>query len=235
MTTSLDDNDAPIVHEPAPGANANANANASVIWLHGLGADGNDFAPIVPYLGDVVTYTRFVFPNAPMRPVSINGGLVMRAWYDIAEGSGDEAGTLVSSLADIEASCTSLAAMVETEVARGVTPERIVLAGFSQGGVIAQHTALPSQHRLAGVMALSTYLPFPERIERLGLPANQNVPYFLAHGTYDPMIQLDRAESSRDTLTRLGCTPDWHTYPIEHSVSPEEIRDIATWLASVAH
>jgi phospholipase/carboxylesterase len=226
MTNSRDDADAPIIHEPT------ATASASVLWLHGLGADGNDFAPIVPYLGDLVTYTRFVFPNAPMRPVSINGGFVMRAWYDIAEGSGSEAGTLVSSLADIEASCASLADMVEKEIASGIASERIVLAGFSQGGVIAQHTALPFEHRLAGVMALSTYLPFPERISQSGIPANQDVPYFLAHGTYDPMIALDRAESSRDELVRLGCSLDWHTYPIEHSVSPEEISDIAAWLNS---
>jgi len=203
--------------------------SAAVIWLHGLGADGNDFAPIVPHLSAVREHTRFTFPHAPMIPVAINQGLVMRAWYDI-QLDGSE---FISDESGIDASSSALEAWIEDEHKRGIPYDRIVVAGFSQGGAIAQHAAIRLPAALAGVMALSTYLPLPERAAAELTAANQNTPYFMAHGRFDPMLPIERAEQSRATLESLGYRVEWHAYDMEHAVCPEEIADIDRWLGTV--
>jgi len=203
---------------------------ATVIVLHGLGADGNDFVPIVGELGlPKDKGIRFIFPHAPMRPVTINGGAVMRAWYDIVGNDltnrGDEHG-IRDSQARIEQ-------LIAREKARGIAASRLVLAGFSQGGVIALQTGLRHPERLAGIMALSTYLALPQRLAAEAHSANRDVPIFMAHGTSDPMIRLAWAESSRHTLQADGYAVDWHTYPMPHSVCIEEVRDMGVWLRRV--
>jgi phospholipase/carboxylesterase len=202
-------------------------AEATVIWLHGLGADGHDFEPIVPELGLPPTLRlRFVFPHAPVQPVTINGGLAMRAWYDITnDGRQDAAG--------IRASQQRVEALIEREKSRGVAPARIVLAGFSQGGAIALHTGLRHPERLAGILALSTYLPLADTLAAEAHPANREVPIFMAHGTEDPLIPLARARASRDALRALGYQVEWHEYPMPHSVCAEEIAHIGAWLTRV--
>lgn len=203
---------------------------ASVIWLHGLGADGNDFVPVVPelQLPDELG-VRFVFPNAPVRPVTINGGMPGRAWYDIfgldEHAAQDEAG--------IEASRQATEQLIAAERGRGIAPGRIVLAGFSQGGAIALHTGLRHAQRLAGVMGLSTYLPLADQLSANVSPANADVPIFMAHGTLDPMLPQTYGETSRDHLQQLGYQVEWHSYPMQHQVCLEEIRDIGKWLQSV--
>lgn len=206
----------------------------SVIWLHGLGADGHDFEPVVAELRLPASLPlRFVFPHAPVRPVTVNGGMAMRAWYDIVslgpEGRADEKG--------IRESSTILDALIEREIDRGVNSERIVIAGFSQGGAIALHNALRTSHKLAGLMALSTYLALPTSIdtEIADNPKalNTSLPIFMAHGTMDPMVSFEGGSRSRDKLQELGFTVDWHEYPMAHSVCPQEIADIRKWLMSV--
>ncbi|MGH7354608.1 MAG: alpha/beta hydrolase [Candidatus Rokuibacteriota bacterium] len=200
---------------------------ASVIWLHGLGADGHDFEPIVPELDlPPAPAVRFVFPHAPTMPVTPNGGMVMRAWYDVYGLDGprreDEAG--------IRASQARVEALLAREKARGVGAARIVLAGFSQGGAVALQTALRHGERLAGVLALSTYLPLAAALPVEASPANRDVPIFMAHGAHDPVIPLDRATRSRDRLTGLGYAVEWHEYPMPHAVCGEEIADVGAWL-----
>ncbi|HEY3067250.1 MAG TPA: alpha/beta hydrolase [Methylomirabilota bacterium] len=203
---------------------------ATVIWLHGLGADGYDFVPVVEELGLPETlHLRFVFPHAPMQAVTINQGMVMRAWYDVTgdvrDRVGDERG--------VRASQARIEALVDAEKARGVADGAIVLAGFSQGGAIALHTGLRHRERLAGIMALSTYLPVAHTLEAEAAAANRDVPVFMAHGTYDTVIAIARARESRDTLRAAGYQVDWREYPMAHAVSAEEIMDVATWLAAV--
>jgi len=203
------------------------NPQASVIWMHGLGADGNDFAP----LADVIELhlgVRYVFPHAPMMPVSINAGYVMRAWYDISDAAirrEDEAG--------VRASQQSVEALLAREKSRGIAASRIVLAGFSQGGAIALQTGLRHAERLAGVMALSAYVPLADRLAAEANPANRGVPIFMAHGTADPMIAFARAQASRDLLLQQAYAVEWHEYRMEHSVCPQEVADIAGWLRRV--
>ena len=202
-----------------------AQPDAAVIWLHGLGADGHDFEPIVPEL-ELPKPVRFIFPNAPVRPVTINNGMRMRAWYDIFQFGGgpeDEAG--------IRASQKLVEAMIAEEKKRGMGA--IVLAGFSQGGAIVLQTALRHPERLAGVLALSTYLPLHATLEAERSQANRNVPIFMAHGQYDDIIPLVRAEQSRKMLERLGYPVQWHVYPMPHSVSPEEIEAISAFLRGI--
>ena len=203
---------------------------ATVIWLHGLGADGRDFVPIIPELrlpSDLAI--RFVFPHAPHRPVTINRGSVMRAWYDIAETEfgrqEDEAG--------IRESEQTVRGLIQRETERGVASERIVLAGFSQGGAVVLHTGLRLPQRLAGILALSTYLPLADTLKAEAHPANADVPIFMAHGADDPIIPLALGESSADLLTRRGANLEWRTYEMEHSVCLDEIQDIAGWLTRV--
>ena len=199
---------------------------ATVIWMHGLGADGHDFVPIIPELGLPKTLAiRFVFPHAPLRPVTINAGMVMRAWYDVLEPGGrrqDEAG--------VRASYVLIEALVAREKSRGIPADRIVLAGFSQGGVMALHTGLRHSEPLAGIMALSCYVPIARTLAAEASPANRDVHIFMAHGIYDDLIPVAGARRSRDLLLSLGCRVEWHEYPMPHSVSGEEVDDISRWL-----
>ncbi|MEX2123674.1 MAG: alpha/beta hydrolase-fold protein [Woeseia sp.] len=207
---------------------------SSVIWLHGLGADGHDFEPIVPELGlPRDAGVRFVFPHAPMRPVTINGGMTMRAWYDIRsfdrDGPQDEAG--------IRESATLLGRLVEREHQRGSDYGRIVLAGFSQGGAIVLHTALRYPRRLAGLLALSTWLPlaqsFRDEVADNENAASRAVPIFMAHGRFDPVLPIELGKSSKEALEHAGFTVEWHEFPMAHAVCAEEITAIGRWLQSV--
>jgi phospholipase/carboxylesterase len=200
----------------------------SVIWLHGLGADGHDFEPIVPelQLPDDLPL-RFVFPHAPIRPVTINGGMHMRAWYDIisldSEGRADADG--------VRESTAILEALIAREIERGVPAKKIVIAGFSMGGAIAMHTALHTGHRLAGLMALSTYLPIPGDVE--ASDGSRDLPVFAAHGTFDPMVLHQWGKASADSLAAAGFAVEWHDYPMQHAVCAEEIQDIRAWFLRV--
>jgi phospholipase/carboxylesterase len=203
---------------------------AAVIWLHGLGADGHDFEPIVPELRlPPSPGVRFVFPHAPMRPVTINAGWVMRAWYDVRE----EAGVRQEDGPGVRASQREIDALIAREVARGVAPRRIALAGFSQGGAMALQAGLRHPERLAGIMALSCALPLADTVATEASPANRDVPIFMAHGTQDPLIPLARGARARDLLHQLGYRVEWREYPMPHAVCPEEIRDISAWLRTV--
>lgn len=204
--------------------------SASVIWLHGLGADGHDFESIVPELGiGDDAGVRFIFPHAPMRPVTINGGAVMRAWYDIETLDLERH----VDLEDLETSRRQLEAWIAHERNLGVPSEKIILAGFSQGGAIVLYTGLSFGARLGGILALSCYHPRPELIAKSGSEANRQVPIFMAHGSRDPLVPVRLAEATVATLREHGYTPEWHTYPIPHGVSPQEIADIGTWLTQI--
>ncbi|MEO7728639.1 MAG: alpha/beta hydrolase [Burkholderiales bacterium] len=206
---------------------------AAVIWLHGLGADGNDFAPIVPELRLArAPAIRFIFPHAPMMPVTINNGQVMRAWYDVSFGD-LEGNTRRADEKGVRASQASVDALIEREVARGVEKRMIVLAGFSQGGAIALQTGLRHPQRLAGIMALSTYLPLAGQLAAEAAAANKDVPIFYAHGNYDQVIPLAMATASRDKLTAEGYLLEWHEYPMQHSVCAEEVAAVSAWLQKV--
>lgn len=200
---------------------------AAVIWLHGLGADGFDFVPIVEELRLPASLpVRFIFPHAAPRPVTINNGFVMRAWYDI-KGFGpdrpeDDAG--------IRESAAVVRHYIDQQIAEGIPADRIVIAGFSQGGAIAFQTALRYGQRLAGVMALSTYLPLRASVAKEASAANRDVPILMCHGAYDPIVQLQMGEASRDALHSLGYRIEWRSYPMEHSVCMEEVADISKWL-----
>ena len=205
-----------------------ADPRGTVIWMHGLGADGWDFVPIVrelPLPDSLVL--RFIFPHAPERPVTINNGFVMRAWYDIAQSDiarvPDEAG--------IRESQASVVRLIEREKARGVQPASIVLAGFSQGGAIALQAGLRFSERLAGIAALSTYLPLEDSLDREAAAANKSTPIFMAHGTEDAVIPMKLAEISQQALRRRGYDVEWHSYAMPHSVHPDEVQDLAEFLA----
>jgi phospholipase/carboxylesterase len=199
----------------------------SVIWLHGLGADGHDFEPIVPELvEDDWPALRFVFPHAPVRAVTINNGMRMRAWYDIL-------GLEIAQRQDergVRESIAFVNALVQREVARGVPSTRILVAGFSQGGAIALAAGVRHAERLAGIVALSTYLPIAESTEREASAANRAVPIFMAHGSLDPVVGQALGQMSCGLLQKLGYPVDWHSYPMPHSVSAEEIGDLAAWM-----
>ncbi len=203
---------------------------AAVIWLHGLGADGNDFAALVPEL-DLrdCPPIRFVFPHAPSIPVSLNGGYVMPAWYDILGADL----TNRQDVAGIQQSARSIAALIEFEAARGILFENIVLAGFSQGCAMALHTGLRFPQRLAGIMALSGYLPLADTLKIERSAANSHTPIFMAHGSRDPVVVPARGETSHQMLTELGYPVQWHSYPMEHSVHPQEVADISGFLSRV--
>ncbi|MEO0478585.1 MAG: dienelactone hydrolase family protein [Planctomycetota bacterium] len=201
--------------------------DASVIWLHGLGADGHDFEPVVPMLGlPPDLRVRFVFPHAPSIPVTLNQGFVMPAWYDIQEidlkRRHDEAG--------IRRSASQVRDLIALENERGIPTERIVLAGFSQGGAIALFEGLRHEKALAGVMALSTYLVCEESLDDERTQQNAQVPIFQAHGTMDPMVPIERGQAARDALVGRDYLVEWHEYPMQHAVHPDEIQDIGRWL-----
>lgn len=205
--------------ETAPGA------DRSIIWLHGLGADGHDFEPLVPELA-LPFSARFVFPHAPVRPVTINAGMPMRAWYDLVSlerGAREDEDGIRSSAADVSE-------LIERERVRGIAPQRIVLAGFSQGGAIALHVGLRATDVLAGVVALSTYLPLAHSVATERSAASASTPIWMAHGDADPVIALASAVASRDLLEQLGFRLTWRTYPMGHGVSADLVRDLRAWL-----
>ena len=208
--------------------------DGTVIWLHGLGADGHDFEPIVPeFRLENHADIRFVFPHAPVRPVTINGGTPMRAWYDVMSldrtGPQDEAG--------IRDSAGSLVQLIEREKARGVDTNRIVLAGFSQGGAIAMHTAMRFPHRLAGLMALSTWMPLESTIDEEVVTGAESqprdLPILMAHGSFDPMLPIAAGQHARDIMQQAGFSVQWHEYPMAHAVCAEEISEIRKWLLDI--
>jgi phospholipase/carboxylesterase len=212
---------------------AGAPVTAAVIWMHGLGADGHDFEPIVPELPLPKTLAvRFVFPNAPLQPVTINNGHVMRAWYDVAFGD-LEGRSRKPDEAGVRASVAAIEALIAREVERGVPAARIVIAGFSQGGAIALASGLRHHDQLAGIMALSTYLPLAESLPVEASAANRNIPVFFAHGSADPVIHISMARQSVERLQALDYPVQWHEYPMQHSVHPREIADIGAWLGRV--
>jgi phospholipase/carboxylesterase len=204
--------------------------DAAVIWLHGLGADGNDFVPIVEEMRLPASLSiRFVFPHAPVRPVTLNNGLRMRAWYDIAPGDI----TNRADIAGVRASQAQVEALIAREKARGIAAQRIVIGGFSQGGVIALHTGLRHSERLAGIVALSTSIVLGDLLEDEASPANRDVPIFMAHGTSDPMVRLEWGEAGRGALAAAGYRVEWHTYAMPHAVVWEEIEAVSAFLARV--
>jgi phospholipase/carboxylesterase len=202
---------------------------ACIIWLHGLGADGHDFAPLIPELGLVNEHAlRVVLPHAPYRPVTINGGQVMRAWYDILGSDLHQA----EDSQGIRQSEQLIRVLIEREIASGIAAEQIVLAGFSQGGAIALQAGLRYPQRLAGILALSCYIPLAVTLAAERTAANAAVPIMMAHGLHDPVVPLALAERSRDQLLGLGYAVDWHSYPMPHAVCPAEIADLRAWLGA---
>jgi phospholipase/carboxylesterase len=201
-------------------------ASHAVIWLHGLGADGHDFEPVVPELHLADLPVRFIFPHAPIQPVTINGGMHMRAWYDIRspqiQQDEDESG--------IHRSQTLLENLIAREGERGIPGQRIILAGFSQGGAIALQTGLRYAEPLGGILALSTYLPLVASLENERHEANSAIPIMMAHGRFDPIVPLSLAEDSRYFLQQAGYQVEWKIYPMQHQLCMEEIQDIASWL-----
>ncbi len=215
---------------PAVELETTPDPTASVIWLHGLGADGNDFVPIVPELGlPPALGLRFVFPHAPVRAVTINNGMRMRAWYDISAADLNNR----ADIAGVRQSQGELEALIAREKMRDVPSARIVLAGFSQGGAIALYAGLRHAERLAGILALSTYLVQADKLPAEAAAANRDVPIFMAHGTADPVVRFEWGQASRRALEANGNPVEWHEYRIEHSVCLEEVRAIGAWLAKL--
>ncbi len=220
MTTIQD----AVIIEPA------STHHASVIWLHGLGADGHDFEAIVPelrlpdHLG-----IRFIFPHAPVRPVTINGGMAMRAWYDVRSPDLRQQEDRES----IESSAGLLSDYIESEIARNIPSNRILVAGFSQGGAIALHAGLRYPFRLAGLLALSTYLPLSDRLQSEAHASNSDTPIMMAHGTLDPVIPVFQGKQSYEILNLAGFQITWHEYTMQHAVCPQEIRDISAWILAI--
>jgi phospholipase/carboxylesterase len=206
------------------------NPTAAIIWMHGLGADSSDFVPLVPEL-DLTGCgaIRFVFPDAPVMPVTMNNGYRMRSWYDIIglglDRQEDESG--------LRASQAAIEDLIARELERGIRSERIVLAGFSQGCAMVLQTGLRHAQPLAGMMCLSGYLPLRDQIQAERSPANQKTPIFMGHGQVDNVVPFDRAEKSRDMLLALGYAIEWHSYPMAHSVNAQEVADISKWLQTV--
>ena len=201
----------------------------TIIWLHGLGADGHDFESIVPEITlpkDVVV--RFIFPHAPVQPITLNGGMAMRAWYDILGLDR----TSEQDAQGIRQSERLIQQFIAEQIEQGIASERIFIAGFSQGGAMALHTGLRYGKSLAGIIALSTYLPLADAVADERHAANRHTPIFIAHGEFDPVLPLEFAQVSRDVLVSLGHAIDWHTYPMAHSVCPEEIAQLSQWLGS---
>ncbi len=215
----MSDKDPPIILQTG------AHARHSIVWLHGLGADGQDFVPLADEL-ELPVAVRHIFPHAPMRPVTINGGFVMRAWYDIAAASI----AAQQDAAGIRASQALVEALIAGELAHGISPQHIFLAGFSQGGALALHTAVRCTKVLGGVLALSAYLPLAETAARERSEQSLSTPVFMAHGRSDPVIPCALGSASRDMLLDLGYAVEWHEYAMQHSVCEEELRDAEAWL-----
>ena len=207
--------------------NPTGTPRACIIWLHGLGADGHDFEPLIPQLGIVETLgVRVVLPHAPHRPVTINGGMEMPAWYDIKAADFNRG----QDSEGIYESEQQLRALIQREVGSGIPAEHIILAGFSQGGAIVLHTGLRYPQPLAGILALSTYVPLADTLATEAVAANDRVPILMAHGMQDPVVPVQLALQSRDLLEQLGYNVNWHSYPMQHAMCPEEMLDIRDWL-----
>lgn len=214
-----------IEHETGP------DPSWAVVWLHGLGADGNDFAPMVPELvRRDWPAVRFVFPHAPQRAVTINGGMRMRAWYDIRDASFTQAGSARADEHGVVESIAQVDALIAHQGTRGIPASRVILAGFSQGGAITLACALRRRQPLAGLIALSTYLPMADRLGSAE-PAASMQPVFMAHGLMDPVIPHAAGMHSAALLRQAGFAVEWHSYPIGHGVGPDEIRDVGDWLS----
>ena len=213
---------------------AGAPVAASVIWLHGLGASGDDFVPVVPELNMPSSpAVRFIFPHAPVQPITINGGMPMRGWFDITSLDFEQR---EQDLTGMRKSVATVNQLIENEIASGIKTDKIVIAGFSQGGAIALMSALEGPHQVAGIMALSTYLPDADNVLQTFAKRSIDVdslPVFMAHGQYDDVIQIRFAEASRDAMVKQGLTVQWHAYPMPHSVNAEEIVAISEWLKGV--
>jgi len=218
----------PMSYLPCEVIETNTAVDASVIWLHGLGASGHDFVPIVPelQLPDSMG-VRFIFPHAPSIPITINGGMVMPGWYDILAMDMERE----IDIDQIMASSDAVAALIEREISRGISSDRIVLAGFSQGGAVVYQVALSYDKQLAGLMALSTYFATSKNIELSSV--NMSMPIHLFHGEYDPVVPEQMGKHALETLQSLGLDADYKTYPMEHEVHPQEVRDISEWLQKV--
>ena len=204
------------------------NPQHAIIWLHGLGADGHDFEPIAPQLAENLPAVHFVFPHAPVMPVTINGGMSMRAWYDIKS-------TELNAVQDaqgIQRSSLQILQLMQDLVESGIPIENQILAGFSQGGAIALHTAIRMETACAGIIALSSYLPLADEAESSITAAGKSQNIFYGHGTQDPVVPIGLGELSRGILAKLGLSISWHSYPMPHAVCPQEIDDIAQWLTS---
>lgn len=218
----------PLKPVPAVEIEPQTPATASIIWLHGLGADGNDFVPLIPYLQlPPQCAIRFIFPHAPKRPVTLNGGVVMRAWYDIRSGEftarEDEHG--------IQASQQLITTLIEHERARGIPAHAIILTGFSQGGAMALHSGLRYPQALGGIAALSTYLPLPHHLAGEKHPANRQVPILMVQGSEDSIVPPALARRSRQQLEKEGYAVDWHEYPMGHEICQEEIALLSAWFS----
>ena len=206
------------------------NPTFSIIWMHGLGADGHDFEPLVPeLLEDGMPVIRFVFPHAPVRPVTINNGYEMRAWYDIIGIDNRSA----EDFAGIKASAEAIGDLIRAENKRGIATERIAIAGFSQGGAMALHIATRYPEKFAGVIALSCYLPLARELATARNPANQSTPIFMAHGIQDPVVPYPLGEDSRHVLEAAGYPVEWHSYPMPHALCEPEVADLRAWLQRV--
>ena len=210
-------------------ADTGNNPDYLIIWLHGLGADGHDFEPVVPQFNNPKHTYRFIFPHAPVQPVTINGGMAMRAWYDILamdiNREVDEAGILKSA--------QLVEALIDQQLKDGFKAEQIVLAGFSQGGALTLHMALTASRKLAAVIALSCYLPIPQALNDNASSVNKETPFFMAHGKHDPVVPFALGEQSEDLLIKAGFNVDWHHYPIQHGVDMNELNDIKSFLLSL--
>jgi phospholipase/carboxylesterase len=202
------------------------NPKLVIIWMHGLGADGHDFEPVVPQFTIENLDIKFVFPHAPKIPVTLNGGMVMRAWYDIKmmdiQKHADKAG--------VEASEKLVLELIEEQLQKGFSHQQIILAGFSQGGAMSLQVSTNLKDKIAGIIALSSYLPVPEKFDKQIIKANLNTPIFMGHGTQDPMVPHSLGVASRKRLQQAGYSVDWHEYPIQHGVNLDELMDIKKWI-----
>lgn len=205
------------------------NPQYTIIWMHGLGADGHDFEPLVPELQAGLPPLRFVFPHAPVRPVTINNGYAMRAWYDIIGIDRRSA----EDFKGIGESADSIGGLIHREHARGIASDHILLAGFSQGGAMALHLATRHPDQFAGIIALSTYLPLSKELSKARGAANLTTPIFMAHGTHDPVVPFMLADESRQLLEGAGFRIEWHVYPMQHAVCEAEVADLSAWLRRV--
>lgn len=229
-SNAMSDNTIELVYPPTGGPPNNSKVEHAIIWLHGLGATSSDFPPIVPELGlESKRPIRFIFPQAPNRAITINGGMVMPGWYDI---KGVDIGDKQDAIGMAESKAT-LDKLIDDQIKLGIKSENIIIAGFSQGGAVVYHTGLRSPHKLAGMLTLSTYLPFAENVKAERSETNLNIPIFASHGTIDPVVPIAMGRTSVEALSALGYEIKWQSYPMEHQVSLEQIQDIGNWINAI--